>query len=105
MSSYRFLQDAYVGDRYYEAGTIGSTDDSGGTLPTGWVPNGNIEPLDAAAVDAFYAAGVQPLGLVRPYFTDDGVRSPVTYWQQVSGTSPPQWKLTGLGASKAPICE
>jgi hypothetical protein len=77
MSAYRFLQDAYIGDRYYEAGTIYSTADVGGTLPIGWEPNGNVEPLDGDAVTAFYNAG----------------------------PSPPQWKLTGLGASKAPICE
>ena len=78
MSTYRFLQDAYVGDRYYEAGDIGSTVDVGGTLPTDWKPNAAVDPLDAAAVDAFYVAGPQTPSSVRPHWSDDGVRLPTT---------------------------
>jgi hypothetical protein len=65
MSVYRLLQDHVLpGGAYVLAGTIVSTVDVGGGLPTNWVPSGNCEPLDNAAVTAFYAAGPQFPGLI-----------------------------------------
>jgi hypothetical protein len=104
MASYRFVEDCYV-DRFYQAGTIASTADVGGTLPAGWIPNNNVDPLDAAAVNAFYAQGPQPLGLVRRQWQSVDVALPVTFWQQTAGTVPAQWTLSGLGASKPAVFE
>jgi hypothetical protein len=97
MSQYRFLQDASVGQLYYEAGTIASTADVGGTLPSGWKPNGDVDPLDTAAVNAFWAMGPQPLGLVRAQFSTQAVNPPVTAWIATPGPVT-SWRLTGLGA-------
>jgi hypothetical protein len=104
MSSYRFLEDCYV-DRFYQAGTIASTADVGGTLPTGWIPNNNVDPLDGPAVTAFYNAGPQQCGLVRDQFNQTIVQLPTTYWQQVAGTKPTKWLLVGLGVLLAPVFE
>ena len=105
MSLYRFLEDASVGQNYYQAGTQASTQDVGGTLPTGWIPNGNIDPLDAGALAAFYAKGPQPLGLVRPQFSTISVVPPTTYWKAtvIAGSAVLQWSLTGLGVGLPPI--
>jgi hypothetical protein len=101
MSSYRFLADHYIGTAYFLAGTTASTRDVGGTLPINWGPSGNCEPLDAPAVNAFYAAGVQPPGLIRQQWSNVPVSVPVTYWRQIPGGR--LWHLTGLGAALAPI--
>ena len=61
MASYRFLQDHNVGGVTYLAGTTASTADVGGSLPAGWMPSGQVDPLDSAAVQAFWNAGVQLL--------------------------------------------
>ena len=68
MAQYRFLEDAFVGQIFYQAGTTASTADVGGTLPTGWIPNNNVDPLDSPATVAFYNAGPQQCGLVRDQF-------------------------------------
>lgn len=62
MSVYRFLQDAYIG-RIFPAGTVASTVDVGGLLPTAWVPGPYADPLDFNAVNAFYAAVPHSRGL------------------------------------------
>jgi hypothetical protein len=100
MSSYRFLQDAYVAGRYYHAGDTASTADVGGSLPANWKPNPNVDPLDAAAVTAFFNVGPQPLGLVRSQF--QFVSPPVTRWVETPVASGCQWSLTGLGAGLGP---
>jgi hypothetical protein len=105
MSSYRFLEDAWVGQFYYQAGTIASTTDVGGTLPVNWVPSGNTDPLDTGAVNSFYNAGPQQCGLVRDQWNGTSVQLPTTYWKPVVGSSPTQWALTGLGVLKAPVFE
>lgn len=100
MASYRFLQDHNVGGVSYLAGTTASTADVGGSLPAGWMPSGQVDPLDSAAVQAFWNAGVQLLGLVRAQWTGISVPRPVTYWTPFpagGGTRP--YILTGLGAS------
>jgi hypothetical protein len=99
MASYRLLADHYVGGVVHLAGTTLSTADVGGTLPTGWVPSGQVDPLDGDAVQAFWDAGPQGLGLVRQRWTGTPVPRPVTYWVPYpagGGTSP--MILTGLGA-------
>jgi hypothetical protein len=100
MASYLFLQPAYVGDRFYDAGGVYATSDAGGTLPIGWEPNPNVDPLDAAAVDAFYARGPQQQDLVCSTYVDNGVRVPRVFWRQLPG-SPIRYEL--VGSNKPPI--
>jgi hypothetical protein len=103
MSAYGFLQDHSIGGQYYPAGTVASTADVGGTLPTGWPPSNAVDPLDTPAVNAFYALGPQPMPvLVRQQWSTQGVSPPVTYWRRVVGSSN-KWQLTGLGAALPPI--
>jgi hypothetical protein len=100
MSQYRFLQDAYVG-QYFLAGTTAATADvAGGTLPIGWTPSVCVDPLDTAAVNAYWAAGPQLLGLVRQQWSTIPVTPPVTYWRAVGGG---QYQLGGLGAGLPPL--
>jgi hypothetical protein len=98
MSQYRFLQDHYVNGVYYQAGTIASTFDVGGSLPTGWQPSGAVDPLDEAAVTAFYAMGPQIRASVGI-----AIARPVTYWTPnpnptLPGNAGREFVLTGLGA-------
>ena len=99
MSSYRFLQNHYVDGVTYLAGTTASTADVGGPLPEGWAPSGQVDPLDSAAVQAFWNAGVQLLGLVRQQWTGISVPKPTTYWVPAVNPNPyREYLLTGLGA-------
>jgi hypothetical protein len=100
MAQYKFLQDVYV-DRLYPAGTIASTADVGGTLPSSFLPPAAVDPLDSAAVTAFYAQGPQQvIGPIRAQFSTQGVSGPVTYWTGLPGST---FSLTGLGVAFAPI--
>jgi hypothetical protein len=111
MSTYRFLEDAYVNGYYYLAGSSAATADVAATstipntLPIGWKPNPNVDPLDANAVAAFYAMGPQLLGLVRGSF--QLVAPPVTYWKgtPIAGSDAMSYQLQGLGINLAPICQ
>jgi hypothetical protein len=81
MSTYRFLQDHYdANGLYYQAGTTASTQDVGGSLPTGWVPTGQVDPLDTAAVNAFWAAGPMLCGAIKTQWSNLAVAAPVTRW-------------------------
>jgi hypothetical protein len=114
MASYRFNVDHSIGQFYYPAGTIASTADSGGTLPTGWVPSPNVDPLDNAAVTAFFAAGAASGFPAQSYSFSNGNAPtmwrntrPVTYWvptfvPTVLG-GPVLWSLTGLGVGMGAI--
>jgi hypothetical protein len=106
MARYRWLQDG-VGPsgHYFNAGDIATTVDAdpAGLLPANWVPSVNCEPLDAAAVAAYYALGPHPLGLIRQQWSGVPVSPPVTYWVATPGTNPALWRLTGLGANLPPI--
>jgi hypothetical protein len=107
MAKYRFLQDHYVNGCYWPAGTVASTADvvTGPALPTNWVPTPNVDPLDTAAVNAFYAAG--PNKRVFQFGTlSFQVAPPATYWiatPQPSNPSVVQFTLSGLGSGKAPV--
>ena len=106
MARYRWLQDGYVGTTYYYAGDIASTADVGGSLPANFIPPAAVDPLDNAAVTAFYAQGPQATVLVRPQWTGQAAVPAVTYWKP-TGLPPPafgangltSWQLTGLGAN------
>ncbi len=99
MSRYRFLADHSIDGEYYEAGTTASTADAGGTLPVGWVPSGNVDPLDTAAVTAFWSAGPYLCGLIRQQWSGIYVAPPVTYWTPTGTPGLREYKLTGLGAA------
>ena len=117
MSTYMLLQDMYISNQILQAGTVQSTADIGGVLPTNWVPNPNVDPLDGAAVNAFYAAGPSQPGLIRSLLAVPGINitKPVTRWQSTSinpwstefssefGGEVRQWQLTGLGSGLPPI--
>jgi hypothetical protein len=83
MSTYKFLQDHVVGGEFYPAGSTASTADVGGSLPVNWIPTGNVDPQDASAVTAFWNAGPQLPGLVRPQWSNQIVGLPLVYWQAV----------------------
>jgi hypothetical protein len=102
MARYRWLQDGNVNGFYFNAGDIAATADAGGTLPVNWVPPAAVDPIDTAAVNAFYNAGPQTFSiLIRQQWSTAPVSPPVTYWQQISGGK--LWQLTGLGAGLPPI--
>ena len=103
MSAYRFLQDCYVGTQLYLAGSTASTADVSGSLPTGWVPNGAVDPQDNAAITAIWNAGPQLCGLVRPQWSTQAVNTPAIYWQPFN-LALTQYQLTGAGASLGPKC-
>jgi hypothetical protein len=100
MSIYRLLADHLIpvgGGMIVSAGSIQSTADVGGLLPPNWTPSNAVDPLDTAAVTAFFAAGVQvwpgcTIG-VNGFLT----AAPKTYWRITDRVSD-QWSLTGLGA-------
>lgn len=106
-ASYRLLQDHYLSNQLVPSGTVVT---EGGLIPNGWVPTGNVEPLNSDAVNAFYAAGPQLMGLIQsPY--GQAVGPPITYWKKVggfgSGFAPgflgqTLYQLTGLGILLSP---
>jgi hypothetical protein len=98
MSTYRFLQDHYVNGVAYLAGTTAATYDVGGTLPVGWVPTGQVDPLDTAAVNAFWAAGPQLTGSIRTQWSNLAVAPPLTRWvDRVIPNLYREYVLNGLG--------
>jgi len=106
MSRYRFLQDAYIANVLFPAGSTASTADVGGLLPTGWQPGPYVEPLDTPAVNAFYSAGPFRASLARQQFSGVPVPGPTTYWvstPQPTNPSAMKWTLAGLGSALAPL--
>jgi hypothetical protein len=104
MSRYRMLSPHSINGYYLSAGTIQSTADVGGLLPTNWVPDGSVEALDTPAVNAVYAAGIQPW-IPQPGSLSFLVAPPQTYWRVVSqiGGGMALWQLTGLGSALAQV--
>jgi hypothetical protein len=90
MARYRFLQDCYVGGAYYAAGDIAQ-------LPDSVIPPPGVDPLDAEAVQAFFNAGPQVLGLQKQRWTFMPIPVPVTYWKPTDAAKE-HWQLTGLGS-------
>jgi hypothetical protein len=104
MSVYRFLQDAYIANLYFPAGSIASTQDVGGLLSTGWVPGPYVDPLDIAATNAFYATGPKPLTFQFGTLSFL-VAAPATYWlctPGASGSGTMSYQLTGLAPVSQP---
>jgi hypothetical protein len=94
MAQYRFLADCFVGQSHILAGTTVSMADD-------WVPHGNCEPIDAAAIRAFWNAGPQLCGVVRPQWSNQVVTLPSCHWQCVNPVNS-MYQLTGAGASLGP---
>jgi bacillopeptidase F (M6 metalloprotease family) len=90
MAIYRFLKDHAINGLYYQAGDIAAS-------PAGWTPTADVEPLDSAAVLAFYNRGPSLGGIINTQWTGRVVTAPVTYWYQVSAN---RWALTGLGSDQ-----
>ena len=85
-ATYYMLEDQWVDNKFYlPAGTIQTTQDLGGVLPLNWVPNPNVDPVDAGAVAAYTAVGYQPRGLSRQQYTSTPVLPPNYVWQQING--------------------
>jgi hypothetical protein len=84
-ATYYLLEDLYINEHYLPAGTIQTTQDLGGVLPIGWVPNPNVDPVDANAVAAYTAVGYQSRGLSRQQFTVLPVLPPNYVWQIING--------------------
>jgi hypothetical protein len=106
VSTYRFVQDCWIGQNYYQAGSQASTADVGGTLPSNFIPSAACDPLDASALSAFYAAGPQLLG--RQWAGNaQFMFPPVTYWKAraIPGSSAMSYSLTGLGINEPAICQ
>jgi hypothetical protein len=90
MAQYRFLQDAYVNGGYFQAGLVTA-------MPPDWIPGPYVEPLDDEAVQAFFKAGPQLMGLQRQRWFGVPMPVPVTYWKPADRQRE-YWQLTGLGA-------
>ena len=101
MSVYRFLADHYTDGGFVQAGSVASTADVGGILPAGWQPTGAVDPLDQAAVAAFYNQGPQVGWPVRQQWSGIGVSPAVTRWVLVDPNSR-TYSLVGLGIGMPP---
>jgi len=112
MSQYRFIQDAWIGTTFYQAGSSAGTADEVGTttipntLPLNWVPGPMVDALNQAAVTAMYNAGPKASTLTRQQWTGISVTPPTYYWKPsvVAGESLLLWTLQGpLAAGLTPI--
>jgi len=96
MAQYRFLQDCYVNGFYFNAGDVAS-------LP-GWQPSGAVDPIDNAAITAFFNAGPQRLvGPIRPRWSGQVVSPPAIYWVPID-LQHGSYQLTGAGAALGVAC-
>lgn len=104
-AQYFLLQPHYIGSRFFPAWT---TITEGIEIPVGWVPTLAVDPLNVAAVNAFYAAGPRPSASLEWGYQNWQQTSPdkpfvvlpgVTHWKANANGS---YSLTGLGAALAP---
>ena len=96
MAQYRFFADHYTDGGFIQAGSVEATADVGGVLPAGWQPTGAVDPLDQAALAAFYAMGRKLLAS-PPAVVGDRVSPAVRRWVLADANSC-AYSLTGLGA-------
>lgn len=101
MSVYRFLVDHYTEGGFVQAGSVASTQDVGGILPVDWQPTGGVDPLDQAALSAFYNMGPQAGWPIRQQWAGIGVSPAVTRWM-LADPNTRTYSLTGLGVGLAP---
>jgi hypothetical protein len=99
-AQYRALQDLYPGI-FIAAGTIFSDSAPDFSVPVGWVPPAAVDPISPEAIQNFWNAGPQFVGLIRQQWTNTGgIGPPAIYWQPYpagGGTRP--MILTGAGAA------
>ena len=111
-ASYRLLRPHYIFNRELEVGQIVT---EGVEIPFGWVPTLAVDPLNASAVAAFYAAGPRGNSEENLWLYSSGfarnvntprygsvVLQPITYWRETTPGSK-IYQLTGLGTGNAPI--
>jgi hypothetical protein len=106
MPTYRALGDIDLGIKfpYVQAGSILTDQGPNANIPKNWVPPFCVEPLDAAALTAFYANGPGPSGPILNHWAGLNVPLPITFWKFVSGSNPNRlYGLTGLGAALPPV--
>jgi hypothetical protein len=77
MARYVFMQPAFIDGRLYESGEHA-------TLRDDWIPGPYVDPIDGAAIKAFWEAGVQLAPLQQQRWTF----SPITrhariFWRQI----------------------
>ena len=107
MSQYRVIADLFVmpGSIYAQAGDTIS-DGPGGILPANWSPpTGSVDPIDNAAINAYWAVGPRgsadaspnqwdfPFGWSR--WSGIAYAPAAIYWKPVLGG----FQLTGAGAA------
>jgi hypothetical protein len=97
VATYRALQDISLDASwpYITAGQMltDGLDGNPPNIPLNWVPPAAVDPISPDAIQNFWNAGVQQLGLVR-------VSRPLIYWApfpSAGGTRP--YQLTGAGAA------
>jgi hypothetical protein len=104
MATYRALQDISA-PTYIQAGQIFSDGAPDYSIPVGWVPPACVDPISPDAIQNFWNAGVQLLGLVRQQWTNTGaIAPPQICWApfpSAGGTRP--YQLTGAGAALGPV--
>jgi hypothetical protein len=95
-AQYRLLRPHYF-TSYYAVGTVIN---AGVDVPSNWVPTLAVDPLNTAAVTAFYAAGPRDnCNEDLNYWSAAPSTQPTTYWYMSNGS----WLLSGLGASLAAV--
>jgi hypothetical protein len=103
---YKLILPHYLNQGYLPAGAIIT---EGGAIPFGWVPTLAVDPLNSAAVSAFYAAGPRSISYEdlnrwaasnpQDQLPIPSPVQPVTFWKQNGNF----YSLTGLGAGLPPI--
>ena len=113
MARYRMLAPHYIGTRYFEAGEIVTDIGAGALLPSGWRPTPGVDPLDAAAIQAFWSAGPIAFASGQPFlgqglwghqggrWTGTPITPPLIYWKP-HDLSEDEYILTGAGAALGP---
>jgi hypothetical protein len=107
MATYLALADIDLGLRfpYVLAGTILTDQGPTANIPLNWNPPPCVEPLDAASLAAYFAAGPGPSGPILNHWVGINVPPPATFFlRAVPGSANPtrMYQLTGLGAALAP---
>jgi hypothetical protein len=80
----------------------------GGAIPVGWIPTVAVDPLNSAAIQAYWNAGPRAVASAEysltyyssaPLVPDEpGSKPPAVQWKAVPGTTN-AFQLTGAGAA------
>jgi hypothetical protein len=107
MATWRFLSDHWINNQIIEAGST-QNDGPNGLLPSGWLPTFGVDPIDQAAIQAFWNAG--PSAFVQGYLAllpfsrwqNAPIAKPLIFWVEFGTPLDPgsqAYILTGAGAS------